>query len=182
MVKSAIYEDLDPADRAYGGFKKNNVHPAQVSFLRMNVDLYRFPDCILYLQQYRSMSKRNPFVRDVFTCPYQFKCGCYCALSVKTFSDKVEVALAGEHTASSHSSSSGILSVKQRGAVKRAVRSLPHSVGSQVQASLENFSPGKRVPFDRRSQKAVARLVRSERKEIMAERVPGIELDNTEGV
>ena len=22
MVKSAIYEDLDPADRAYGGFKK----------------------------------------------------------------------------------------------------------------------------------------------------------------
>jgi hypothetical protein len=73
------------------------------------------------------------------------------------------------------------LSVKQRIAVKRAVRSSPHSVGSQLQASLENFSPGKRVPFDRRSQKAVARLVRGERKEIMAERVPGIDLDNTKG-
>jgi hypothetical protein len=126
------------------------------------------------------MSKRNPFVRDVFTCPYRFKCGCYCALSVKTFSDKIG-ALAGEHTAPSHSRSSCTLSVKQRSAVKRAVRSSPHSVGSQVQASLENFSPGKRVPFDRRSQKAVARLVRSERKEIMAERVPVIDLDNSEG-
>ncbi len=77
---------------------------------------------------------------------------------MKTFSDKVEVALAGEHTASSHSRSSGILSVKQQSAVKRAVRSSPHSVGSQVQASLENFSPGKRVLFDSRSQKAVGSL------------------------
>ncbi len=107
------------------------------------------------------MSKRNPFVCDVFTCPYRLKCGCYCALSVKTFSDKVEVALAGEHTASSHSRSSAILSVKQRNAVKMAVRSSPHSVGSQVHASLENFSPKKRVPFDSRRQKAGARLVRS---------------------
>ncbi len=74
-------------------------------------------------------------MRDVFTCPYRFKCDCYCALSVKTFADKVEVALAGEHTASSHSRSSGILSVKQRSAVKRAVRSSPHSVGSRIQAS-----------------------------------------------
>ncbi len=85
---------------------------------------------------------------------------------MKTFSDKVEVALASEHTASSHSSSSGNLSVKQRSAIKRAVRSSPHSVGSQVHASLENFSLGKRVPFDHRSQKAVARLVLNERKEI----------------
>ncbi len=30
MVKSAIYEDLDPADRAFGGFKKNNVRPSYV--------------------------------------------------------------------------------------------------------------------------------------------------------
>jgi hypothetical protein len=127
------------------------------------------------------MFKGNPFVHDVFTCPYQFKCGCYCALSVKLFSDKVEVALAGEYTASSHSRSSGILSVKQRSAVKRAVRSSPHSVGSQVQASLENLSQVNRVPFDSRSQKPVARLVRSERKEIMAESVPGIDLDDTEG-
>ncbi len=100
------------------------------------------------------MSTKNPFVRDVFTCPYRFKCGCYCALSVKTFADKVEVALAGEHTPESHSRSSGILSVKQRSAVKRAVRSSPQLVGSQVHAGLENFSPGKRIPFNSRSQKA----------------------------
>ena len=30
MSKSVIYEDLDPADRAYGGFKKNNVRPSHV--------------------------------------------------------------------------------------------------------------------------------------------------------
>ena len=30
MVKSVIYEDLDPADRVYGGFKKNNVRPSHV--------------------------------------------------------------------------------------------------------------------------------------------------------
>ena len=123
------------------------------------------------------MSTKNPFVRDVFTCPYRFKCGCYCALSVKTFADKVEVALSGEHTPESHIRSAGILSVKQRSAVKRAVRSSPQLVGSQVHAGLENFSPGKRIPFNSRSQKAVDRLVRSERKEIMAERVPGIDLD-----
>ena len=100
------------------------------------------------------MSKRNPFVLDVYSCPYRFKCGCYCALSVKTFTDKIEVALAGEYTADSHNRSSGILSVQQRTAVKRAVRSSPLMVGSQVHAGLENFCPGKRIPFDSRSQKA----------------------------
>ncbi len=100
---------------------------------------------------------------------------------MKTFAEKVEVALAGEHTPLSHSRSSGILSVKQRAAVKTSVRSSPHMVGSQVHAGLENFSPGKRVPFDSRSQNAVARLVRRQRKEIMAERVPGIDLDSSEG-
>ncbi len=34
--------------------------------------------------------------------------------------------------------------MKQRCAVKRAVRSSPQLVGSQVHAGLENFSPGKR--------------------------------------
>jgi hypothetical protein len=98
------------------------------------------------------MSKWNPFVCDVLNCPYLFKCCCYCLLSVKTYADRVEVALAGKHTASSHSSSSGIMSVKQRSAVKRAFRSSPHSVGSQVHANLENFSPRTRVPFESRSQ------------------------------
>jgi hypothetical protein len=103
------------------------------------------------------------------------------ALLVKTFADKVEVTLAGEHTADSHSRRSGILSVKQRCAVKRAMRSSPQLVGSQVHAKFENFSPSQRIPFDSRSQKAVARLVRKERKEIMAERVPGINHLNFEG-
>ncbi len=31
IVKSAIYEDLDPADRAFGGFKNKNVRPSYVS-------------------------------------------------------------------------------------------------------------------------------------------------------
>ncbi len=48
MVKSAIYEDLDPADRAYGGFKKNNVRRSHLSYLHINVDWCCFPDCILY--------------------------------------------------------------------------------------------------------------------------------------
>jgi hypothetical protein len=30
MSKSVIYGDLDPADRAYGGFKKNNVRQSHV--------------------------------------------------------------------------------------------------------------------------------------------------------
>jgi len=59
---------------------------------------------------------------------------------VKTFADKVEIALAGEHTAASHSRSSGILSVRQRTAVKQAVRSSPQIVASQVHAGLENVT------------------------------------------
>ena len=30
MAKSVIYEDIDPADTAYGGFKKNNVRQFHV--------------------------------------------------------------------------------------------------------------------------------------------------------
>ncbi len=30
MAKAVIYEDLDPADTAYGGFKKNNVRQSRV--------------------------------------------------------------------------------------------------------------------------------------------------------
>ena len=92
------------------------------------------------------MSAKNPSVRDVYTCSYRYKCNCYVALSVKTFANRVEIALAGDYDASSHLVSSGILSVKQRCAVKGAVRSAPHAVGSQIHANLQNFSPGKRVP------------------------------------
>jgi hypothetical protein len=30
MAKSVIYEDIDPADQAFGGFKKKNVSQFQV--------------------------------------------------------------------------------------------------------------------------------------------------------
>ena len=88
IVESAIYEDLNPADRAFGGFKKIMYGlPTIFSRLRPVIFLtYLYVFCIL--QQYRSMSKRNPFVRDVYTCSYQFKCGCYCALLVKMYADK----------------------------------------------------------------------------------------------
>ena len=127
------------------------------------------------------MSVKKPSVRDVYTCPYRYKCNCYVALSVKNFPNKVEIALAGEHDSISHLVSSGILSVKQRCAVKGAVRSAPHAVGSQIHVNLQNFSPGKRVPFYSRSQHAVARLVRAERQEIMADRLSGVGIDGTEG-
>jgi hypothetical protein len=54
-------------------------------------------------------------------------------------------------------------------------------VGSQVHPNLKNFSPGKHVTCDRKSQAAVDRLVRKKRKELMAARIPGINLDGTEG-
>ena len=54
------------------------------------------------------------------------------------------------------------------------------AVGSQVISNLQNFSPGKRVPLDMRSRRAVYRLVRRTRNDIMAERVPGIKLDGSE--
>jgi hypothetical protein len=48
---------------------------------------------------------------------------------------------------------------------------------------LQNFSPGKHVPFDHRSRGALNRLVRRTRSEIMTSQVPcpGIKLDGSEG-
>lgn len=88
---------------------------------------------------------------------------------------------AGEHGPASHIHCRGILSVKQRGAIKRAVRAAPMTVGAQVHANLQNFSPGRQVPFDERSRKAVARLTRRERATVMEETFPGIKLDGSEG-
>jgi hypothetical protein len=55
------------------------------------------------------------------------------------------------------------------------------SVGSQVHASMQNFSPGRRIPYDARSRQAVARIVRKTRAEVLQDRVPGITLDGSEG-
>jgi hypothetical protein len=83
------------------------------------------------------------------------------------------------HDLNSHIDSKGILTVKQRGAVDRVARATP--LGTQVHASLQNFSPGRRVPSDQRSRKAVDRLVRRTRQKVMAERVGGIALNGSEG-
>jgi hypothetical protein len=81
----------------------------------------------------------------------------------------------------SHIELKGILTVKQRGAVERVARATPLAIGTQVHASLQNFSPGLRVPFDQRSRKTVDRLVRRTRQKVMAERVGGIALNCSEG-
>jgi hypothetical protein len=75
----------------------------------------------------------------------------------------------------------GILTVKQLEAVESSVRSAPLAVGSQVHVNLKNFSPGKHVASDKASQAKVARLVRQHSKELMAARIPGINLDDAEG-
>ena len=67
---------------------------------------------------------------------------------VKKYSDKVVLMQAGDHGPESHIHCRGILSVKQRGTIKGAVRAVPMSVAAQVHANLKNFSPGKQVPFD----------------------------------
>jgi hypothetical protein len=96
--------------------------------------------CFAFCSNIDPCPKGTPFVSEVYNCLYWYKIGCYSAPSVKTYADKVEVALAGEHTASSHTGSSSILSIKQRSAVEMEVRSSPHAIGSQVYANLENFS------------------------------------------
>ena len=46
---------------------------------------------------------------------------------------------------------------------------------------MDNFSPGRRVPYDHRSRGAVARLVRTERASVMEKSFPGIKIDGSEG-
>ena len=65
--------------------------------------------------------------------------------------------------------------------IRTAVRCAPLQTGGAVHANLKNFNPGSHVPTDRRSMEAVARLVRKERKALMAARVPGQKIDGSEG-
>ena len=139
----------------------------------------------IHAQDYTSRKPptANGFVREQYNCPYRRKCDCYVAIAVRTFHDKVQLFVSGEHTKEleSHAEGRGILTVKQLAAVEASVRSAPLAVGSQVHANLKNFSPGKHVASDRKSQAAVNRLVRKKRKELMAARILGINLDDTEG-
>ncbi len=121
------------------------------------------------------------FNRRQWNCPYHSKCDCLIALAVKEYKDRYELLRSVAHDRSSHAQSKGILSVKQRNAVINAVELAPLAAGSAVQSNLENFSPGKRVASDQRSREAVDRLVSKSRRELMAKRIPGIELDGSEG-
>jgi len=138
---------------------------------------------LLSVQGYKSTTERTSGLlsRTQYNCPYRRTCECYVALSVKEFRDRFILLQAGDHTLQSHVRSSGILNPKQKGAVARAARAAPLALGSQIHASMQNFSPGRQVPYDRRSRKAVARLVNKTRRDVMSARVGGIDLDGSEG-
>ena len=109
------------------------------------------------------MSERvNGFKRIQYNCPFRYKCNCYVAIFVKEYGDKWVILQAGKHKLDSHSASLGILTVKQRVAVQKAARTAPLAVGTQIHAALQNFSPGRQVPYDQRSQKMSIELNCSE--------------------
>ncbi len=72
-------------------------------------------------------------------------------------------------------------SQQPHGRCGRAARSAPLAVGRQVHDSMLDCSPGKHVPYDRRTQGAVNRLVRKSRRDVMVERIPGVGVDGSEG-
>jgi hypothetical protein len=102
---------------------------------------------------------------------------------VKYYPDTVVLLQAGNHNLNSHAAGKqrSLLSVEQRGAVKPAALSAPLQVGRQVHDSMLDCSPGKHLPFDRRTQGAVGRLVHKTRRDNMAKRIPGVGVDCSEG-
>jgi hypothetical protein len=100
---------------------------------------------------------------------------------VKEYPDRFALLQAGEHTLQSHVVSSTILNPKQKGAVERAARSAPLALGTQSHASMQNFSPGRHIPNDKRSRNAVSRLVSKTRRDVISGRAGGIDLDGSEG-
>ena len=179
MADSGNSYDHTSVDADYGGFKPVQVPPLFFSnFYPLSHRLYRFS------QNYRSMSKKTSGFESLqLHCPFRHKCNCYVAIKLMKYPDKTVMMQAGDHTCESHvGKQRGVLTVKQRGAVVRAARAAPLSVGRQVHDGLLDDSPGKRVPFDKRSQSAVNRLVRKVRGQVMEERLgPGIDVDGTEG-
>jgi hypothetical protein len=179
MAKAGQFEDLQPASTDVGGFKHVHVSHSNI----FDVDNSGELNWMVSLQGYNATSeRRNGFVkRTQFNCPYRFRCKCYVALSVKEYRDRYVFLQAGEHTMTSHAKSSGILNPKQRGAVERAARSAPLALGTKIHTSMQNFSPGRHIPYDRRSRKAVDRIVRKTRRDVMERRVGGIDVDGSEG-
>jgi len=179
MAKAGQFEDLHPAPTDVGGWKRAHVS----NCTSYHAVYFGALIWLLSVQGYRSTTERATGLlnRTQYNCPYRRTCECYVALSVKEFRDRFILLQAGEHTLQSHVRSSGILNPKQKGAVARAARSAPLALGSQIHANMQNFSPGRQVPYDKRSRKAVARLVNKTRRDVMSSRVGGIDLDGSEG-
>ena len=135
------------------------------------------------LQGYESKSERFAGSgRSTWQCPYRRKCACRVALAVKSYPDRWELLHSGQHQRNSHTKSKGILSPLQRNAVITSVKHSPMTARGSVVCNLDSLSPGKRVPFDKRSTRAVGRLVDSTRRQLLAKSIPvGIELDGSEG-
>jgi hypothetical protein len=101
---------------------------------------------------------------------------------VKTHADRWEFLHSGFHHRGSHTTSKGILSPSQRNAVITSVKHSPMTARGSVMSNLDSLSPGKRVPFDGRSARAVGRLVDATRRELLSKQMPdGIDLDGSEG-
>ena len=103
------------------------------------------------------------------------------SLAIKEYKDRFELLRAGAHDRHSHRESIGILSVKQRNAVIGAVKAAPLATGTAVHSNLKNLSPCKHVRSDQRSFRAVDRLVSQTRRNIMSDRMDGVEIDGSEG-
>ena len=94
----------------------------------------------------RKQDELNGYIRERFNCPYRLKCDCFDAISVRTYSDKVQLLVSCEQTKRSHASGKGTLTVKQRSAIENSVRSQPLAVGSQVRSPPPlALSPASRV-------------------------------------
>jgi hypothetical protein len=170
MAKAGQFEDLRPAPTDVGSFKRAHVSNCSMFHSDNFCDLIRF----LSLQGYKSTTERSFGLlnRVQYNCPYRIRCKCYVALSVKEYRDRYVLLQAGEHTLQSHVESSSILRLnpKQKGAVERAARSAPLALGTQIHASMQIFSPGRHIPYDKRSRKAVDRLVCKTRRDVMSRR------------
>jgi hypothetical protein len=123
MTQTDVFEDIESANKAYGCFKQNNVS-CTILFYPLRYSLTHFS---LWCNNIDPCRPRIIFSRTVYTCPYKYKYNCYVAFQVKTYMKKVEIAVAGKHTTTSHLAGRGILPVKQRSVINSAVRAAPIS-------------------------------------------------------
>jgi hypothetical protein len=103
------------------------------------------------------------------------------SFSVKEYKSRWVLLQSGEHNRTSHDTSKGVLNLKQRNGIVCDVRSTPRTTGSDVQANVGNFEDESPLSSDARHVKAMSRLDSKTRCNMMADRVPGISLDGSDG-